>query len=196
MSQTIVSTKKMVVTIGDEFVLKEFKPVPGAKKRYYTEKEALHLIRGVHGVPKLVSYSDKDYHLKISRLNGEGCEKFSDSALMQIRHIIEETIKRGVARHSLPLRDILVDKDDNVSIVDFERATLKNGSFSLFWFASTLVTKFHLCRLINNQNPELLSVKERNFVRIGIFFREIFNVYQLIRDFIRNTYRKNKKSSV
>ena len=121
MSQTIVSTKKMVVTIGDEFVLKEFKPVPGAKKRYYTEKEALHLIRGVHGVPKLVSYSDKDYHLKISRLNGEGCEKFSDSALMQIRNIIQETIKRGVARHSLPLRDILVDKDDNVSIVDFER---------------------------------------------------------------------------
>ena len=179
----------MLVTVCDDFVMKEFKPVPGFKKRFSTEKEALRLLRGVNGIPTLILHSDKDHYLKISRLNGENCEQFSDNALIQLRNIVGETIKRGVARHSLPIRDILVDKDDIVSIVDFERATLKNRSFFPFWLAATLVTKFHMIRFIYNQNPKLLSASERVSVWIGLFFREIFNVYQVIRDFIRNTFR-------
>lgn len=180
----------MSVILHDDYVMKEFKPVHGFKKRFFTEKKALLLMADVDGVPKLLSYSDTEFFLKISRLAGDNCEKFTDNALIQLREIIQNTIKSGVARHSMPIRDILVDSDDKVGVVDFERATLKTESIGPFWFASTLVTKFHMIRFIYFQNPKILSGSERIMVRIGLFFREIFNVYQVIRDAIRKTYRK------
>lgn len=185
-----MSTKKMSVILHDDYVMKEFKPVHGFKKRFFTEKKALISMEGIDGVPKLLSHSDTEFFLKISRLVGDNAEKFSDKALLELREIMENTISKGVARHSLPIRDILVDDDDKVGVVDFERATLKNESFFLFWYASTMVTKFHMIRFIYNQNPKILSASERILVRIGLFFREIFNVYQVIRDAIRRTYRK------
>ena len=190
MSEKVVSTKKMSVILHDDFVMKEFKPVHGFKKRFFTEKKALISMEGLAGVPKLLQYSDTEFFLKISRLKGDNIEQFSDKALLELRAIIENTIASGVARHSLPIRDILVVEDDKVGVVDFERATLKNESIGPFWFASKLVTKFHMIRFIYFQNPKILSSSERVFVRIGLFFREIFNVYQVIRDAIRRTYRK------
>lgn len=196
MSEKIVATKKMSVILHDDYVMKEFKPVHGFKKRFFTEKKALQFMADVEGVPKLLDYSDKEYFLKISRLAGDNREEFSDNALSELRSIIENTINSGVARHSLPIRDILVDENDKVGVVDFERATLKNDSIGPFWYASKLVTKFHMIRFIYFQNPKMLSGSERLSVRIGLFFREIFNVYQVIRDAIRKTYRKIFSKSV
>ena len=190
MSPSIISTSKMSVELHDDFVLKKFKPAYGFKKRYYTEKQALGLLKGINGVPKILSYSDEEYFLKISRLKGDPCMQYSKKALQQLRSIIDETIKNGVARHSLPIRDILLDEKDNVGVVDFERATLKKNCFFILWYAATLVTRFHVIRFIYNQNANLLSLTESILVKIGLFLRQIFNVYQLIRDGIRNSYRK------
>ena len=180
----------MSVELHDDFVLKKFKPVYGFKKRYNTEKQALGLLEGINGVPKILSYCDEEYFLKISRLEGSPCMQYSKKALQQLRSIIDDTIENGVARHSLPLRDIILDEKDNVGVVDFERATLKKNCFFIFWFAATLVTKFHVIRFIYNQNAKLLTLTERVLVRIGLLFRKIFNLYQVIRDAIRNGYRK------
>jgi hypothetical protein len=180
----------MSVELYDDFVLKRFKPVYGFKKRYYTEKQALGLLKEINGVPKILSYSDQEYFLKISRLKGEPCMQYSKNALQKLRSIMNETINNGVARHSLPLRDIILDEEDNVGVVDFERATLKKNCFFVFWYIATLVTKFHVIRFIYNQNANLLSLTESILVKTGLFFRKIFNVYQLIRDAIRNSYRK------
>ncbi|MDN3643480.1 hypothetical protein QWY87_12260 [Lutimonas halocynthiae] len=180
----------MSVELHDDFVIKRFKPVYGFKKRYYTEKQALGLLKGINAVPKILSYSDEEYFLKISRLKGDPCMQYSKKALEQLRSIIDETINNGVARHSLPLRDIIIDEKDNVGVVDFERATLKKNCFFVFWYAATLVTRFHVIRFIHNQNANLLSFTESVLVKTGLFFRHIFNVYGLIRDAIRNSYRK------
>jgi len=196
MSEFIVSTSKMSVELNDDFVLKTFKPVYGFKKRFETEKQALILLEGTKGVPQLLSFSDEEHFLKISRLNGKSRMQYSDKTLKQLKFIINETIRKGVARHSLPLRDILVDEKDNTGVVDFERATLKKNCFFIFWYAATLVTRFHLIRFIYDQNSKLLTYSEGFLVRIGLFFRKIFAVYQMIRDAIRNAYRKSFSPNV
>ena len=190
MSELVVSTSKMSVELNDDCVLKTFRPVYGFKKRFETEKQALFLLEGTKGVPQLLSFSDEDYSLKISRLRGNSEIQYSDNALQQLRSVINVTIEKGIARHSLPIRDILVDEKDNIGVVDFERATLKKNCSFIFWYAATLVTRFHLIRFIYDQNPKLLSFTESILVRIGLFFRQIFAGYQLIRDAIRNAYRK------
>lgn len=189
MSKNVVSTKKMKVVISTSSVTKEFKKSFGYKKRYQTEKRALNKLSGLDGIPKVISFSDESKTLKITRLDGDPASEFSDKALLDLKSKILATIRLGVARHSLPVRDIIIDKNQNVGIVDFERATIKEDSWSIIWRVATLVTRFHLYRLIFKHNPDLLTADELKQLRQGLFIRRIFNFYAEIRDFIRNSYR-------
>ena len=175
MRKNIVSTKKMKVIIGTSSVTKEFKKSFGYKKRYQTEKRALKKLSKLDGIPKILSFSDESKTLKITRLNGNPASEFSDKVLLDLKILTLSTIALGVARHSLPVRDIIIDKNQKVGIVDFERATIKEDSWSPIWRVSTLVTRFHLYRLIFKHNPDLLSANELKLLRQGLFIRRIFN---------------------
>lgn len=189
MEEKIINTNKMKVVIYNNYVLKIFKKTYGYKKRYLIEKKALNLLDGVAGVPKILSFSDKDFNITITRISGTNSEHFSNNELKQLKAIMIKTIKLGVARHSLPNRDILIDKNGNVGIVDFERATLKKDSLIIVWYIASLVTKFHVFKFISQHNYKLLTTGESIFVQFGFSIKKVFSYYKLVRNNIRNLYR-------
>ncbi len=189
MKEKTVSTSKMNVVINANCVVKTFKISFGYKKRYLTEKRALNLLSTLEGIPKILSFSNETPSLTITRLNGINTSYFSDKALLNLKSKMYAIIKLGVARHSLPIRDVLVDNNDIVGIVDFERATIKEDSWNITWHIASLVAKFHVCKFIFKQNPHLLTITELIFVKRGLFFRRIFNKYKKLRNLIRNFYR-------
>jgi hypothetical protein len=107
--------------------------------------------------------------------------------LTAIREIIYSTLQRGVARHSLPIRDILSSGKGEVGIVDFERVSLKKPYDPITWFVAKRVTLFHLNRLIFEHQPHLLSPNERFAVSSGFKIRKFFRKYMLVRDLIRKS---------
>ena len=189
MKDKTISTTKMTVIISANCVIKTYKKSFGYKKRYMTEKKALDLLSSLEGIPRVVSFSNKTPSLTLTRLSGSNASCFSDKMLLDLKSKMYAMIKLGVARHSLPIRDVLVDKNDVLSIVDFERATIKEYSWDITRYFASLVAKFHTCKFIFKQNPGLLSIAELKFVKIGLIFRRIFNGYKRIRNIIRDFYR-------
>ena len=125
----------------------------------------------------------------MTKIDGENAAHFSDKTLHDLKSKMLSTIELGVARHSLPSRDLLIDINQNVGIVDFEMASIKEDSLDIIWKVATLVTRFHTYRLIYKHNANLLDSTELRFVENGLFIRKIFNFYKEIRNFIRNSYR-------
>ncbi len=158
MKERIISTKKMIVIINSDSVTKKFKKSYGYKKRYNTEKKALNLLSELNGIPKILSFSDETTSLTVSKLEGKTVSEFSDKILIDLKSKMFSIIELGVARHSFPERDIIVDNNQNIGIVDFERATIKEDSWLITWNIASLVAKFHTYRLIFRHNPNLLSV--------------------------------------
>jgi len=189
MKEKVVSTKKMTVEINSDSVTKNFKPSFGYKKRYQTEKKALNLLQELEGIPKIISFSDDTVSITMTKIDGENTTHFSDKSLHDLKSKMRSTIELGVARHSLPARDLLIDMNQNVGIVDFERATIKKDSLNIIWKMATLVTKFHTYRFIYKHNADLLETSELKFVENGLIIRKIFNFYKEIRNFVRNSYR-------
>ncbi len=189
MKEKAFLTAKMDVIIYDDFVLKTFKKSFGYKKRYLTEKKVLDLLYSIEGIPKILSFSNEIPRLKITRLNGNNVTHFSDRALLNLKSKLYTILKLGVAIHSLPIRDILVDENDIIGIVDFERATIKEESWKITWHIAYLVSKFHICKFIFKQNHNLLTINELKFVNRGLFLRRIFKKYMKIRNVIRDFYR-------
>ncbi|PMH44460.1 hypothetical protein BCU68_02860 [Vibrio sp. 10N.286.49.B3] len=182
---SIYETEKMRVEIGEDYVKKQFKSFPGSKKRFKCEKEALSRLAGVEGFPQLISANSSI--VVMSRLNGDNQKKLSDSALRDLRLLVEKMLESGVARHSLPERDLLID-NDTVSMVDFERVTLRHFRWSPSWLIAKKVTRFNLLRFISNHNILLLSDKETKELKRFTDLRAKLQKLKKIRS-IRNLWR-------
>lgn len=187
MKTPIYETEKMIITKKGNNVLKTFKKVRGHKKRYKAEKAALLCLNGIPGVPELIDSNDKNFTLKMSCLPGITPGYLNAADLTAIREIIYSTLKLGVARHSLPIRDILIAASGEIGIVDFERISLRKPYDPFTWYIAKQVTIFHLNRLIFEHQPHLLSLNERFFVSFGFQFRIFFRKYMVVRDLIRNS---------
>lgn len=178
MSFTIYETGKMYVEIHDDVVSKQFKPVRGSKKRYFKEKKALTQLGSVSSIPNLLVSDDKERKLTISKYNGIKPDVLIKKTLLQIRQTIEQCLELGVARHSLPERDILVDEHNNVAVVDFERVTFRSWRYSPVWLIATKVSRFNLLRLIYRYEPKLLSQIEIIELNRGIKVRQKFEIFK------------------
>ena len=53
-------------------------------------------------------------------------QKATEKNAQDLSRIVEQMLAAGVARHSMPIRDIVVDESGNLSLVDFERSTLRS----------------------------------------------------------------------
>ncbi|KXO10063.1 hypothetical protein AKG98_844 [Moritella sp. JT01] len=189
---SIYETGKMRVEIGNDEVVKIFKVRPRYKKRYNCEKLALLRLKGLSGFPEIIKYKDDDTTLTMTRLFGENKEQLSDEALQHLRLLVEKMLSAGVARHSLPERDLLI-KGGKVSIVDFERVTLRGSPWSPMWLISKKVTRFHLLRLISRHNSALLSEKEKNKLAYFSNIREKLQVLKRLRSKGRKVWRSKTK---
>lgn len=177
----------MLITLDDQGVIKTFKDTRGRKKRYRTEKAALALLRDIPGIPALLEQNDENFSLKMSFLPGNTPIALHPEEFTGIKNIISAALQRGVARHSLPIRDILSTRDGKVGIVDFERVTIKKTYDPLNWFIAKRVTLFHLNRLIFEHQPQLLNETEALSVSLGFKIRKFFRKYMLLRDLFRNS---------
>lgn len=160
-------TRKVLLKVGTESVTKYFKQRPGVDRRYRVEKSALQRLRGVTGFPQLIRTADTSRLLEMSRLPGASVKALSERNLRDLSAIVEKMLSAGVARHSLPLRDILVDAEGNIGLVDFERATLRTRIWRPDWSIAKTVTRYHLYRLFAEQQPQLLNPEQWKLLNLG-----------------------------
>ncbi|MCK7596495.1 hypothetical protein M0G74_04320 [Microbulbifer sp. CAU 1566] len=160
-------TRKVLLKVGTDSVTKYFKERRGMQRRYLTEKAALSRLKGIAGVPELIRSADASHLLEMSRLPGSSVTALNERNLQGLATIVEKMLSAGVARHSLPIRDVLVDAEGNVGLVDFERATLRSRIWRPDWAIAKAVTRYHLYRLISEHQPQLLKPEQWRLVNIG-----------------------------
>ncbi|WP_406828350.1 phosphotransferase [Microbulbifer sp. ARAS458-1] len=168
----VYETNKVLLNIGQDRVVKRFKTRSKThRRRYCTEKEALNRLRHIRAIPSLLHSDDRLFTLEMSRLPGESTKRLNPDNLRQLGRIVEQMLDAGVARHSMPVRDIVVDQKGRLGLVDFERATLRPAYWRPDWPIATLVARYHLYRLIQEHQPQLLSAKQARLVAIGARLR-------------------------
>ncbi len=189
----IYETTKMRVELGQDRVLKIFKKRSGHRTRYKREKGALQAMSGVDGVPRLISHDDEIPQLETTRLPGRNVEHLTADMLQQLRAIVDDMLDCGIARHSLPIRDIVVDEQGEVGLVDFERVTFRWFNWGLIWLIAKGITRFHLLWLYDSHEPDSLSPRQQRIFAWGMKIRNSFAVFRRGRSAIRNLWR-NKNS--
>ncbi|WPC76366.1 RIO2 family protein [Vibrio porteresiae] len=169
----VYETNKMLLRIGDSEVVKMFKPKKSSPRRYGREKESLQRMHDIEGVPTLIATNDEQHTIRMSRLPGQTAKTLSVENAVMLSKIVYQMLAAGVARHSLPIRDIVVDSKGNLGLVDFERVTLCRHAWSPIWRIARKVSIYHLYRLINEHQPQLLSPKAKMVVQLGGMIRRI-----------------------
>jgi len=104
----VYETTKMYVKVGDDTVTKTFKKARNSKIRYGREKRAFECFKGLEGFPQLISFDDETFTLVMSRLPGEMPTSLDEDQVIQLRRLVEEMLAQGVARHAIPVRDLLL----------------------------------------------------------------------------------------
>ena len=170
------NTHKMLLKIGDKTVSKFFKPVSGSFRRYQIEKEALQRMSHILGTPKLISSDDNSCTLVMSRLSGNMPDHLTEKNLLVLIRIVKEMLEAGVARHSMPIRDILVNDIGEVGLVDFERSTLRSSPWRIDWIVATKVSHYHLYRLIYQHQPQLLTKNQLLKLNVISKLRKLFGI--------------------
>ena len=168
----VYETGKMRVEVGSVRVVKKFKNRRDAKKRYVREKTSLQLLSELDGTPDLLDFNDEKNILVMNRLSGESTTTYSEENIRCLTYIIEQCLSLGVAPHTLHDRDILVDAS-GVSLVDFERVSIRTFKYSPIWKIAKLVPRFHLYRLIYNNHPILLTSSQVKFLNLGNSIRRL-----------------------
>ncbi|MCQ1061171.1 hypothetical protein LRP52_45335 [Photobacterium sp. ZSDE20] len=191
MSISVYETSKMHVSIGEKEVIKTFKKRPGYKKRFKREKKALQRLKGVDGFPQLISHRNST--VVMSRVAGGNQDQLSTQSLKELRKLVDNMLEAGVARHAIPERDLLID-NNKVSMVDFERVTLRRHRLSPGWLLAKKVTKFHLFRLISNHNRELLSESEKKELDTFTNVRSKLQKLKKVRTSVRKVVRSKSKA--
>lgn len=176
----IYKTPNTHVMIAENNVTKTFLPYRDYKLRFRRESKALSRMAHLNHVPKLIRMDVENYTLTMSRLAGETPSTLSLNNVKQLRGIVHRMIESGVARHAMPIRDILVNKNDELGMVDFERVSLRRWKLSPVWLIACVVTNYHTCRLIRRYQPQCLSKNER---RLFLFCHAIRVVLQPLNHF-------------
>ncbi|PMG40017.1 hypothetical protein [Shewanella sp. 10N.286.52.B9] len=160
----VYETEKMNVVIEASSVIKTFKKVKDYKKRYFREKIALQRLIGLDNFPKLLHFDDENTTLTMSRLKGTAPETLSVKQIILLREMVANMLAQGVARHAMPVRDLLADSDENLGMVDFERITFRSFEWSPIWLIAKKVSHYHLYRLIRTYQPQQLTEQEYAFL--------------------------------
>jgi predicted Ser/Thr protein kinase len=157
-------TRKNRVLLYEDRVVKVFKSYRSSRKHARQEIAALERLAGMRGVPVVLALGADGMSLTMSRVPGKPlteCTSVSESTFVSLRGLIEEMLGRGVARHSLPPRDVIVASDGSAGLVDFERSTQRRFPGDPFWLVAKEVTRFHLRRLLSERAPQLLTPEEQ-----------------------------------
>lgn len=173
----ILETDKIRVELLADRVVKTFKPLPSAERRFRRELRALQRLSGAEGFPRLLAYSAENRSITESRLPGTAltnCSEIPMSAYVSLREAVGTMLARGVARHSLPPRDILLMPNGKVGIVDFERTTFCRSRLCPIWRIASAITHFHLLRILGEKSPRLLTTSEQRRLRASFFIRSVF----------------------
>lgn len=183
----------MRVEVSKTKVTKIFKDTSSSKKRYKREKEALKRLKGIDGFPQIISYQDQAKTIIMSHIEGDNKLQLSDQSLLKLRALIKTMLAAGISRHALPERDLLITDSGDVSMVDFERVTLRRHRLSIKWFFAKRVTEYHLLRLIWNHNSSLLSPDEKQTLQRYTSIRNKLQKLKLVRSFYRKHFRLQAK---
>lgn len=177
----VYDTSKMLLQIGDECVTKHFKSTSNSTtRRYHLEKQALSRLENTPGTPSLYHHDDNNRTLQMSRLPGVSATYLSVQNLMDLAVIVKNMLASGVARHSMPIRDIVVDEGGQLGLVDFERTTLCKARWRPDWLIAKAVTRYHLYRLMSQYQPQMLNRRQFLLVEMGSKLRGfVFFIHSL-----------------
>ena len=167
-------TRKNKVLLYEDRVEKTFKQRRKSERHARRELRALARLEGLDGIPVVLHADLAQRRVVLSRVPGKPLtelERVPDSALAGLRNLIEAMLERGVARHSLPPRDVIVGPDGSVGLVDFERTTCRGFRGSPVWWIAKAVTRFHVLRLVHSRAPHLLSGSEHVRLRAFVLVR-------------------------
>lgn len=138
------------------------------------EIEALRLLAGIRGIPLILALGLDRKSVVMSRVPGtpmSECKHVSELTMKSLRSLVEQMLQRGVARHSLPPRDVIVAADGSAGLVDFERSTRRLFAWDPLWFVAKAVTRFHMLRLLQAHAPQLMTPGERSRLRWQVALR-------------------------
>jgi hypothetical protein len=184
-----VESPKNIVTVEAERVTKIYKSGFKGARRFRREGEALQRLAGLDGVPVILERAAEPVmRLVTTRVDGMSLDRCADvppEIFAGLRELVAEMLRRGVARHSIPARDIMVRPGGRVGMVDFERTEMRGRRFSPVWWVSCVVTRFHLLRLIGDHAPQLLSPTERFRLTLQRGFRNAFRPLIELRRLLR-----------
>ncbi|MCL1067366.1 hypothetical protein L2735_11170 [Shewanella olleyana] len=192
----VYETSKMRVEIHDDIVIKTFKKARNSTQRYTREKKALHLLLGQKGFPQIIEYDDALQSIVMSRLKGERPETLSELQAGQLRALVHVLNETGVARHAMPIRDFIVDKDGNLGMVDFERVTFRAFRYSPIWNLALKVNQYNLLKLINVYQPQALSAPESEHFYKLLRMRNSLTKLKPLRNSLRNFWSYGKVVSM
>lgn len=163
-----LKTHKNRVLIFEDRVQKTLGSSRNAALHARREVRALGLLEGLERVPVLLALGLDRKTVIMSRVPGKPlseCEQVDERTMASLRTLIEQILARGVARHSLPPRDVIVAQDGTAGLVDFERSTRRLFPGDPAWLVAKAVTRFHLLRLVDRHAPQLLTPGERRTLR-------------------------------
>jgi len=190
----VSDTRKNRVFLYEDRVLKTFKPVRSSARRARRELVALRLLAGLEGVPVVIESGVNRMTVVLSRVPGKPlseCESVAEHTMVSLRQLVEKMLERGIARHSLPPRDVLVALDGSAGLVDFERSTRRRFRGDPGWLVAKAVTRFHLTRLIHKHAPQLLTPSEHRRLRWQVLLRAALqHPAELKRRVIRAFFRR------
>lgn len=153
------------IRIQGDRVVKKFLVGSKRRRRFRRECRALRRLTGIEGIPELIECDDERMEMVMERIPGQSFEQtateLDDSFFIQLNALVEAMLKRGVARHSMPERDVMVGLDGRPGLVDYERVTLRRLRFSPVWRLSCMISRFHMLRFIGRHRPELLTPAQK-----------------------------------
>jgi len=159
----IYETNKTRVQIGKDTVTKTFIK-KGSHTRFQREVKSLQRLRGSDYFPNLIAFDSEEKSIKMNPLPGIQPKKLTASQINILRGMVDYMHNAGVARHAMPIRDLLCSDDQDLGMVDFERVTLRHARLSPMWIVAKKVSYYHLYRTIQQHQPSLLSDDERKLV--------------------------------
>ncbi len=161
-------TPKNRVLIYEDRVCKTLGSARHAAVHARREIEALRRLAGIQGVPVILALGLDRKTVVMSRVPGTPmteCGKVSERTMESLRSLVEQMLQRGIARHSLPPRDVIVAPDGSAGLVDFERSTRRLFPGDPAWIIAKGVTRFHLMRMLQEHAPQLLTPSEQRRLR-------------------------------
>jgi len=161
------------------------------KKRYKREKTSLQRLSSFHYFPKPILFEDKNNKITMSRLPGDHPETLSKKQIEILRRMVISMHNKGVARHAIPIRDLLCNNDQELYMVDFERVTLRYTPFSPIWCIAKKVTNFHLYRLIQDHQTQMLTASEKRILLKTNQVRSVLQKIKPFKEFVKKYLRDN-----